>query len=69
MIKACGIQSPRIPRWVFPRKRNRFRLHVPDSGTARIGQFESADPQYEQRLEGHKLGFVRIFGTTGANDV
>ena len=46
-------------------KRNRFRLHVLDSGTARTGQFKSVDPQYEQRLEGHKLGFVRVLARLG----
>ena len=46
-------------------KRNRFRLHVLDSGTARTGQFESVDPQYGQRIEGHKLGSVRVLARLG----
>ena len=46
-------------------KRNRFRLHVLDSGTARTGQFESVDPQHEQTIEGHKLGFVRVLARLG----
>ena len=36
--------------------------------TARTGQFKAVDPQYEQTIEGHKLGSVRM-GTTGENDV
>ena len=44
----------------FSDKWNRFRLHVLDSGTARTGQFKSVDPQYDERVKGDKLGFVRV---------
>ena len=33
--------------------------------TARTGQFKAVDPQYEQTIEGHKLGFVRVLARLG----
>ena len=60
-----GLPYSTIPRWVFPDNRNRLRLQVLDRGTARTGQFKSVDPQCEQRIEGHKLGFVRVLARLG----
>ena len=41
-------------------KRLRFRLTFWTVCTARTGQFKAVDPQYEQTIEGHKLGSVRV---------
>ena len=41
-------------------KRNRFRFTFWTVCTARTGQFKAVDPQYEQTIEGHKLGSVRM---------
>ena len=41
-------------------KRLHFRLTFWTVCTARTGQFKAVDPQYEQTIEGHKLGSVRV---------
>ena len=46
-------------------KRLRLRLTFWTVCTARTGQFKAVDPQYEQRIEGHKLSFVRVMARLG----
>ena len=41
-------------------KRNRFRLHVLDSVYCPYWAIQNCRPQYEQTIEGHKLGSVRM---------
>ena len=50
-----------IPRWVFPGISGTvFGFTFWTVCTARTGQFKAVDPQYEQALEEHKLGSVRM---------
>ena len=50
-----------IPRWVFPGISGTvFGFTFWTVCTARTGQFKAVDPQYEQTIEGHKLGSVRM---------
>ena len=50
-----------IPRWVFPGISGTvFGFTFWTVCTARTGQFKAVGPQYEQTIEGHKLGSVRM---------
>ena len=56
-----GPHALQIPRWVFPGINGTvFGFAFWTVCTARTGQFKAVDPQYEQTIEGHKLGSVRM---------
>ena len=46
-------------------KRIRLRLTFWTVCTARTGQFKAVDPQYGQKIRGHKLGSIRVLARPG----
>ena len=56
-----GLHALQIPRWVFPGISGTvFGFTFWTVCTARTGQIKAVDSQYEQTIEGHKLGSVRM---------